>query len=272
MSTGSIYISNGYSFYKFIEALSNIKSEILLNFDPMNKLLNISFMDAKRICIINIDIKEFMNTKIEGTVIEEQLGIIIEDFKMILKLKKETKKSIKLIFGDPTKLKVVKRSINFGVVKKSLEYIDSEAIDVSMDGLNTIDYRNSVSINKKLLSDMFNESNNYSDVCEIETNEKGIYFRETGVIGNYEAFYNNKKLKTCNCSQSEINSHSYHYLNVIRNFLDIMENNDIIKIYQKTDHPLKIVIKLERIDTTITYYIACRVKEIEYISEDDLVF
>ena len=111
---------------------------------------------------------------------------------------------------------------------------------------------------------MFYESNKYSGICTIETNKKGIYFKETGLIGNYEAFYSCDNLKSCCCDGSEIGSYAYNFLNVIKNFLKIMEKDDTIKIYQKTEQPLKIVIVLKRINTIITYYIAFRIEETEF--------
>jgi len=283
VSKGSIQILDGFSFYKFIEALSNITDEIPLRFDPVNKVLNIRFMDAQRICLMNInimmdintkskDLKNFLsvkkdvNVEIGGSITGKEVCISLADLKVLLKVKKEVRKAIKLIFGDPHKLEIEKtKDNNYGFIRKSLQYLALEFEPISIDILESIDYLNKISINKRLLVDMFYESNNYSGVCEIETNKKGIYFRETGVKGNSEMFYKCDILEGCDCDSSEKSMYAYSFLNVIKNFLDIMEKDDTINFYQKTDQPLKVVIVLKRINTIISYYVAPRVKEEESI-------
>ena len=240
-------------------------------------------MDSLRICLMNIEIKEDVNTDtkdlknllkvkkdvnvgINGSITGDQVYISLDDFKELLKVKKETK-AIKLIFGDQDKLVIEKSgsgSNKLGTIKKSLNYLDLEFDEISTNTLESIDYPNEVSIGINLLIDMFYESNKYSGICTIETNKKGIYFKETSVIGDYEAFYSCDNLKSCCCDGSEVGIYAYSFLNVIENFLKIMEKDDTIKIYQKTEQPLKIVIVLKRINTTITYYIAFRVEETEF--------
>lgn len=281
ISEGSILIQDGFSFYKFIDALSNINDEIPLRFDPVNKILNISFMDAPRLCLMSIDIKEDVvetkdlknllkvkkdiNVEINGSITGEQVCISLDDLKNLLKIKKETKKNIKLIFGDHYELKIEKNGSNgLGTVKKSLNYLDIKFEEISMTSLEGVDYPNEILINTAMLDDMFYESNNYSDVCTIETNKKGICFMEIGKIGRQEALYKSDILEGCNCNSSEISSHMYSFLNVIKNFLKIMKKDDIIKIYQRTGTPLKVVIELKKINTIINYYIACRVNEEEH--------
>ena len=290
ISKGSIQIFDGFSFYKFIEALSNVVDEIPLNFDPKNNVLNILFMDSGRFCLMNIEIKSDINAKVKdlrnllnvkkdisveiiGSVTGKQVYISLADFKELLKVKKETK-SIKLIFGDQYKILIEKKGLGsniFGTVKKSLKYLDLNFDEISTNTLESVDYPNEISISIELLTDMFYESNNYSGVCTIETNKKGICFKETGVIGNYEAFYLCDNLESCCCDGSEVTSHAYNFLNVIKNFLKIMEKGDTIHFYQKTDHPLKVVIVLKKINTTITYYIACRVEEEEFYNDKEEV-
>lgn len=220
-----------------------------------------------------LKIKKDINVEIDGSITGDQVYISLDDFKELLKVKKETK-IIRLVFGDQYKLIIEKSgfgSNNFGAIKKSLNYLDLEFDEISTNLLESIDYPNEVSIGINLLTDMFYESDKYSGICTIETNKKGIYFREKGLIGDYEAFYSCNNLKNCCCDGSEIGLYAYYFLNVIENFLKIMEKDDTIKIYQKTDHPLKIVIVLKKINTTITYYIACRVEETELDgNEDDL--
>jgi len=285
ISKGTVQILDGYSFYKFIEALSNIRDEIPLRFDPINKVLNISVMDSHRICMMNINIKEDtnievtdlkrflkvkknINVKVDGSVTGEQVCISLDDFRDILKIKKETQKNVKLIFGDPYKLEIEKRKDNdYGLIKKSLVYLDLEFEEILLSSLESVEYLNKITISKKLLSDMFYESNKYSGICEIKTDEKGISFGEEGVIGGYEAIYPYDILESCDCDGSEDGMYAYHLLDVIKNFLDIMEKGDTIRIYQKTDYPLKVIIRFKRINTTITYYVARRVLEEE--SDDD---
>ena len=290
ISKGSIQILDGFSFYKFIEALSNITDEIPLIFDPVNKVLNIMFMDVLRLCIMNIEIntdintdttdlknllkvKKEINVEINGSITGKKVYISLDDLEKLLKIKKHINKTIKLIFGDREELVIEKIGFNnIGTVKKSLMYLDLNFDEISMNTLESVDYPNNVSISTKLLIDMFYESNNYSDVCTIKTNKKGIYFKEIGVIGKYEASYLCKNLESCCCDGSEIGSYAYSFLNVIENFLRIMGKDDIIKFYQKTDHPLKVVIVLKRINTTITYYIASRVNEEDFVDnkEEDI--
>lgn len=212
-----------------------------------------------------LKVKKDVNVEINGSVAGEQVYISLDDFKELLKVKKETK-TIKLIFGNQDELVIEKNgsgSNKLGTIKKSLNYLDLEIEEISTNILESIDYSNEVSIGIELLTDMFYESAKYSGVCTIETNKKGIYFKETGEIGDYEAFYSCDNLKSYCCNSSEIGMYSYAFLNVIENFLKIMEKDDTIKIYQKTEQPLKIVIVLKRINTTITYYVAFRVKTSE---------
>ena len=269
VSKGSITLENGYGFYKFIEALSNISEEVPLDFDPINKVLKVPVIDPLRICLIGIKIRGY---EIHGDVSGKRVYINLKDLKKLLKTKKEAKKSVKLIFGDAKKLWIEKYNGNLGTIKKSLVYLNMELEDMPIDNLEAIEFPNTVVINKKLLSDMFYESGNYSDIVQIETNDRGIYFREEGVMGEYEAFYESDKLKECDCDGLEKSYYSYTYLNLIKNFLNIMDKSDVVNFSQKIDHPLKIVIDLKSIDNTkVKYYIAPRVEEPKWDDDDEFL-
>ena len=219
---------------------------------------------------MDVKIEGGCNSTIQGTVTGKGVVINLSDLETILKLKKATRKSIELIFGDREKLNIKKiNSINFGVIKKSLIYLNADIEEMSMESLELIDYPNKVSISGKLMSDMFYESSNYSDVCEIETNENGIYFREQGAQGGYEAYYRYEDLEAFDCSSSQKGSYAYTFLNTIKKFLDIMDKDDNITIYNKTAHPIKIVAYIKSIDTSVTFYIAPRCEEAEDDDDDD---
>lgn len=270
ISVGTILFDNGYAFYKFIEALSTIQSTVLFNFDPCGKVFNIPIMDDSRICLIDVRIEGDDHIEIFGSITGKKLVVNLEDLKVLLRLKKDTKKFVKLRFGDSKKLFIEKYVGNlYGMVKKSLVYLDVDVEELALGSLATIEYPNTVSISTKLLSDMFYESGNYSEICEIETSEDGIYFRESGVMGEFEAYYKCDDLVECECDYPQKSSHTYTYLNLIKKFLPIMGKTDYVRFSQKTDHPLKIEIRIDSIDTTVSYYTAPRVEEVDFEDEDE---
>lgn len=271
VSEGSVIIYDGYGFFKFIEALSKIQDDVRFSLDHVKKELRIEILDDARISLMSVIIGNAVND-IECTGSGEAVIISLDDLKDLLRVKKSVGKQCKLIFGDAEKLLIEKSNLNdWGLVKKSIAYLDMEIEEMPMDNLNAIEPPNMFGINKRLLDDMFYESGNYSEVCEIETNKDGVYFREKGLIGEHEAFYEFDILRELDCEDigSITNSYSYKYLNVIKNFLKIMDIDNIIRFYQKQDHPLKIVIYFESIGTTITYYIAPRVEEADWEDDDD---
>ncbi|KKL22602.1 hypothetical protein LCGC14_2433770, partial [marine sediment metagenome] len=281
---GKLEFKDCYSLYKFIDALSLLVDEIPLIVDSENNQLVIKFMDPSRICLIEVFFGNLNNKKSTGNInaflkvkkndkksvysidIKKsgKQATIIDDLKNVLKVKKNDKKSVSIIFGDPYRLLIEKKSGTLGIIKKNLNYINLDFMDISMSGLNNMQYPTMIKISQKLLDDFFYEAGVYSEIIGLEINNKGIHFTENGVIGDSDIFYESKLLNVCDAPiKSEKSYYSLSFLNLVKPIVSIMEENDTIKFELKTDHPLKVSIKFDKIGAEITYYLACRILEEE---------
>jgi len=294
VARGKLEFEDCYSLYKFIEAISLLVDEVPLTVDSDNNKLVIKFMDAPRVCLIETifsnpkqiistsSLKSFLKSDKKSTDIIskyhynidiEKSGkqtININDLKNILKVKKNDEKNVNIIFEDPYKILVEKESTSLGVIKKNLLYLFTEIEDISIETLNNTEYPSTIEVSQKLLNDFFYEAGVYSEVIGIEINKKGIHFTEEGVIGDSDIFYESKLLNVHNISTKiEQGYYSLTYLNLVKPIVNIMEETDTIKIELKTDHPLRVSIKFDKIGAEITYYLACRVVEVEFNDDKD---
>ena len=290
---GKIEFKECYSLYRFIDAISSLTDEIPVIVDSYNNQLVMRFMDASRICLIEAiftnphiktnntsNLKTFL--KVKGNVKKEddtisKYNITINSggkrtidtkyLKNLLKVKKNDEKSISIVFEDKCIL-IEKKAYGLGIIKKKLRYTDIQFDDISIGSLSNIDYQNSVEISQKLLNDFFYEVGNYSEIIGVEIDKKGICFTENSVVGNSEIFYESKLLSTHIVStKSEKGMYSLYFLNLIKPIVNIMEEKDVIKFELKSDHPLKVSIKFDKIGVEIIFYLAARVSETELKEE-----
>ncbi len=279
---GKIEFEDCYSLYKFFEALSSLVDEIPLVIESDNNQLVIIFMDTSRICLIEVvfgkritnvtNLKNFLKVNLKAnnpySIDIKSDGkdmVSVNDLKDLLRVRKGDKKTVSLVFKDPYRLLLEKKADSLGVVKKNLNYLNIEIEDIPTGTLDNIEYLCVIGINQKLFSDFFYEAGIYSEVIGLEINKKGIHFTEEGVIGNSDIFYESGLLNYHNISTDmEKGSYSLTYLNLVKPIIGIMEENDVIKIELKTDHPLKVSISFDNIGAKITYYLAARVEEAEF--------
>jgi len=211
-------------------------------------------MDSKRICLAIVEIEPNLNCESNSNSIKK-VWINLNQFKKLIRVRKDSKKSFVFTFKD--NYLEIKKIGPLGTINKNLKYLktDNNREGGHYKALALIKYTNKISMNKELLLNLFYELN-YSNILEIETNERGIFFRERCKSFRNEILYKCSILDFHSCDLPGISFCKSYYYFFIKYFLEIMNEADIITFYNKTDYPLKFEIGLSKIDATFTYYIS----------------
>ena len=252
-----------FEFYKFIEAIEKYVDELELVFE--NNEFSITFMDASRIMMCKC-VKQLDNL----TIIEKmKFAINTSDFKSILKTRKKDMKTVDFTFDNTkTYIELIKTSEKYNSkIVKTLNLLDLDLEIVPMENLNHIEYPAKVNFPISFLDDFFYESEDYSEIVDIEIKEnEGLSFSESGTIGNSKYLIESQY---CNSIEgNERGAYSYTYLTPIKPLLPILVNSDIT-LNIKTEHPIKLELYLSSLDINFLVFLAPRVEEEDFDYDDD---
>jgi hypothetical protein len=256
-----------YEFFKFIETLEKYVDELEFVFE--NRELTICFMDASRIMLSKC--RKYLNRLVYGseTLNRMVFGVNTKDLVNLLRCRKTDLKEIELTF-DNTKdfIQLIKTSNKYNsVITRTYNTIEFNQQEIPMENLEKIDYTSKARFNTKFLNDFFYESSIFSEIVLIDINENvGISFSEEGCIGT-----SNYLIDANNCSEIigfEKGSYAYSFLTPIKPLLPILTNSDIT-LHIKTDHPIKLELRMDSLDFDMIVYLAPRVEEASYNTYDN---
>jgi hypothetical protein len=289
-----IHLSNdSYLFFQLFESLSKIVSSIRMEFNLNEQTLELRGMDASRISLYQINLKDIDVYK-NGV-----FDIDIDDFVKILNVNKTESNKLEFIISflplginireignrSPKRKKIAK------TYSKDFEYItineisedeveffikysgDVETEDIPMDNLLSIKFPSTITIDVSHYLYILYNSSIYSEIINFKFDfEDGVKFTESGQIGDQEILLPLEDLVSHNIEESTSGAYSLTFLKSYGKMLNAMvyesEEDYNIIFSLKTDHPLYMNFKGSFLNFDAKVFLAPRIEEADFDDDD----
>jgi hypothetical protein len=264
------YNKSCYDFYNVINILSSYVDEGEFQFRDNSMIIRA--MDSSRIMLLNLILEDIEIDKDFG-----DIAINLKDLKKVLKSKANGKKRLKLKFKkyweERNGIYVYKIKEDYSppiIIKKFLKKLDIDFEDIPLKNLLKIEYDVKFALTKKQLDIIFSEfSEKTSEIIEIIANEDNISFKDVG-MGSKSAFeIPSDDMRLFEFENKARGIYSKTILFQIKKFFPILNQDSLINISIKTNHPIKIDTLIDNLAFSILLFIAPRCEDSDFDDDTD---
>jgi len=248
---------NGNILKTIVNVLSEIINETDITISP--KEFYIEAMDYSRISLLRIKIPKtgFFEYKCPKKI---TIGINLEMLDKILARSSKTDE-LNLSLDDTELVVKMRRDDQARVRTFKLKTLDLGREPIDLTTVESIEYLNTITMSAQILNEAIKDAEIYSEVLDIQTNEKGIKCQSVGQMG--EMIYDLDKELLIDYESSEISQSSYS-TTFLKNILKLSVIAPNVKLKMKTDHPLKIEFDIESMGGECLIFLAPRVEEADF--------
>jgi len=263
-----------YRFFRFLEFMAFNVYEMVFEFKNSSIILN--GMDASRIMVIEAELDVEMTPKVFPP---QRIAFNLEDFRNKVETKSKRCKLELRFVKDPYWVVEI-RKIDKKTTSSTLNAIDLETESIPMENLKQIEYPTIFKVKPFIIEEIFKKAIAFSEILTIGADDNLVSFSSYGQIGHMEYSIPTRDLKGDSPSFS-VSSYSLSFLMSLKggkyqkgrstrkaNFLDVFEDDDEIKFELKTDHPLKMTLRVRKLGLKAIWFLAPRVEEADYFEDD----